>query len=105
MPKFNIESKLEHNGKCYESGGDIDLSAKFAAPLLELNVISIKDKSDAEPTFTTEQIVNAIIKLDKDNKDLFTGDGLPTTKAIENELGGNISADERDAAWIIFNQE
>lgn len=50
-------------------------------------------------TFTPEQISEAILALDEDNQELWTDDGKPTVAAIEAELKGRISAEDRDAAW------
>ena len=46
----------------------------------------------------------AIGKLDRDDKDLWTNDGRPQVKAIEDVLGSAVSAQERDAAWEMVNR-
>ena len=44
-------------------------------------------------------------ELDLENKDLFTADDVPTTKALEDILGGNITAEQRNSAWEEFTKE
>lgn len=105
MPKFIVNTKLEHDGEPYESGSSIELSKKQAEPLLAINAISVTGKADKPDPFTQEQILEAMGTLDKENEDLFTGEGLPTTKALEDILGGRVSAEERNAAWAVFNEE
>ncbi|WP_417550123.1 hypothetical protein [Methylophaga sp.] len=105
MPKFNVDTKLEHDGEPYETGSSIELSKKQAEPLLAINAISVAGKSDKADPFTQEQILEAMGALDKENEDLFTREGLPTTKALEDVLGGSVSAEERNAAWAVFNEE
>jgi hypothetical protein len=105
MPKFIVNTKLEHDGEPYESGGSIELSKKQAEPLLAINAIRVADKSDKPDPFTQEQILEAMDAIDFENEELFTGEGLPTTKALEDILGGSVSAEERNTAWAVWNEE
>ncbi len=102
MPKFIVNSKLEHNGQAYSADSEIELSKKAAEALLELNVISALS---GPKEFTQEQILEAMAELDLENKDLFTADDVPTTKALEDILGGNITAEQRNSAWEEFTKE
>lgn len=49
-------------------------------------------------------IKQAIQLLDSKNGDHFTGSGVPQVKAIEQLLGYDISAADRDAAWGELNE-
>ena len=102
MPKFIVNSKLEHNGQAYSADSEIELSKKAAEALLELNVISALS---GPKEFTQEQILEAMAELALENKDLFTADDVPTTKALEDILGGNITAEQRNSAWEEFTKE
>lgn len=46
-----------------------------------------------------DAIVEACLELDEDDKELFTSSGAPTTKALSEEAGFDVSAAERDTAW------
>ena len=70
--------------------------------LSSVNVISALS---GPKEFTQEQILEAMAELDLENKDLFTADDVPTTKALEDILGGNITAEQRNSAWEEFTKE
>ena len=60
------------------------------------------DDTSPEPPTGNERadaIVEACLELDENNKELFTGSGAPTTKALSEEVGFEVSAAERDVAW------
>ncbi len=52
------------------------------------------------PEATREEVAAAIKKLDKANKSLFTADGKPQVKALEDLIGKTVTAAVRDAAWV-----
>lgn len=56
----------------------------------------LKEDDDAP---TEEQIIEAIGKLDPDNKEHWTNSGAPQVVTLEGILGKQISAAERDVAW------
>ncbi len=53
-------------------------------------------------TEKTTRLINAIGQLDRENKEHFTAAGLPQTKALEEVVGEDVSAAERDEAWQLF---
>jgi hypothetical protein len=48
-----------------------------------------------------QEIANAILDLDRDNKELWTERGAPQVKALEISLGRDITAADRNAAWVL----
>lgn len=46
MPKYTVQSPLQHNGKRFEAGSTIELEAEAAKPLLAQQVLT---ESAAEP--------------------------------------------------------
>ncbi len=40
MPKYQVQSPLQHNGKRYEAGSTIELEAETAKPLLAQQVLT-----------------------------------------------------------------
>lgn len=109
MPKYTVESPLDHDGKRYEVGGSVTMEADQAKHLVDSGVLSTsKDKADPPPTpdpATVEQIVEAIGKLDKENKDHWMKSGAPQVKALEAVLDNlTVSAADRDAAWANYQE-
>lgn len=47
MPKYNVQSALQHDGKRYESGSTIELDSEAAKPLLAQQVL-IEVPADAK---------------------------------------------------------
>lgn len=58
-----------------------------------------------DPEVVFSEVEQAIDKLDPENKDDFTGSGLPRVEAIEALLGYDISADERNHVWELMNED
>lgn len=50
-------------------------------------------------------LVDLIANLDPEDKSMWTGSGLPQSKALEALHGGSVSATERDAAWEAFQAQ
>lgn len=61
---------------------------------------SSNDGEQGENGVELSDIVMVILGLDKANPKLWTGDGSPQVRAIEAVLGRQITAGERDAAWV-----
>lgn len=57
---------------------------------------------DVEPSSPRgmEAMRRVVIRLNPDNPDHFTESGLPECKALESLCGGNITAADRDAAFV-----
>ncbi len=49
-------------------------------------------------------LVKAIEKLDAGNTELWTKSGAPKTEALADILNDDVSANERDAAWDVFQK-
>lgn len=50
MPKYTVQTPLQHDADRYEIGDPIELSAKAAEPLLAAGALALADKkSKAEP--------------------------------------------------------
>lgn len=87
-----------------ESGSiDADLSAVEYAlnEGQKVRHLTMADEKNKESDIDVNDIIEAIKKLDPDDKTLWTSKAKPTTEAIEAELGGEVkvSAAERDVAW------
>ena len=90
----------------YAPGDPIDLDARDAEALLSAGVISAHppaDESGAEEPGPKEvdidEVIDAIDHLDPDDPDRWTKTGKPQVVPLEDYLGYDISAAQRDAAW------
>ncbi len=90
----------------YAPGDPIDLDASEAEELLSAEVISAHppaDESDVvEPgpkEVDIDEAIDAIAHLDPDDNDCWTKTGKPQVGPLEDYLGYDISAADRDAAW------
>lgn len=56
---------------------------------------------DLQAPATLEEIMDAIGRLDPENKDLWTAQGVPTVQALESLLDNRkVDAKQRDLAWV-----
>lgn len=56
---------------------------------------------DLQAPATLEEIMDAIGRLDHENKDLWTAQGVPTVQALESLLDNRkVDAKQRDLAWV-----
>jgi len=63
-----------------------------------------KTEEDADITaYTKAQIITAIDGLDIEDEALWAKDGKPKVPGIEDALGGNITAAQRDEAWAEYS--
>lgn len=116
---YEVLTPMRHDGESIEAGEPIELSEKEAAPLLACGAIRDPDSpqpeagsADAAPVDDAgaaeatreEQIAAAIQAMlsedpDKTRDEWWTRSGKPEVRAIEQRLGFDLSAAERDAAW------
>lgn len=104
--KVKVMRNTRARGKILEAGKEYELEDTDAKYLIQIGKAEVPGADNADTPLDSDrlaEIVLAIDVLDSDNKDLWTGEGKPQVKAIENELGFDITADERDAAWEAFN--
>jgi len=80
-------------------GRIVDLESDEADRLVKGGVAKYVDVRDDTDHF--ESIVDAIGDLDEGD---FGKDGKPSVRAIEDILDRNVSAADRDAAWIEFKR-
>jgi len=94
----------EKTGKAYDSlDGDSD-AVDYC--LKELKCKAIDHASNCkqnESDVSMEDIIEAINLLDDDNDDHWTSDNKPQVKALEEILGKDITADQRDEAFKLIN--
>ena len=76
-----------------------DLPKSTVALLDDMDADSNENNSNKLDEKRIVDIVIAISDLDPDSEDDFTNNGIPQVKALEDALGFDITAAERDAAW------
>ncbi len=64
-----------------------------------------QSKGPEDPDERIAAIVEAIDKIDRDDEQLWTGDGRPTVNAVEQVLEYDITADERNEAWRVRGEK
>ncbi len=82
---------------------------KYGAVLCEGEEAPKMPKTDAKPEASKEErevaILNAIESMFmKNERESFTGSGLPEKKALEAEVGFKVDVKERDALWRKFEK-
>jgi hypothetical protein len=100
---------IKYDHKHYYEGSEIELDPKSDIAIHLLSTGSIRRPGDSgEPDNdppTIEDIVDAIVSLDFDNTELFTASKKPKVEVIEELLGKDITAGQRDEAWEIANKD
>ena len=83
----------------YHTTWEFDLNDPQVRRLVQEGVLVHAEKDSLQ-----ELTVAAIRRLDPSKAHLWTDDGKPLVRAIEDELGENISAEDRDVAWHTYQQ-
>jgi hypothetical protein len=110
MKTYKTIEPIHHDGKPYAPGKQIKLEDEAAAPLIASGAISeepIKNEPGKGPDDQATReaaIIEAIGKLNVDNKDLWLKDGRPDATALTTVLGWSVTAAERDAIWAKIKQ-
>ncbi len=100
--RYLVLSPVQHDGELYDVGATLALTGAAAAPLVEAGVIKPAAGEEAEDR---EEILDrAVAALDPDAAADWTSAGLPQVAALERETGAGVTAAERDAAWVRFQQ-
>ncbi len=115
--KFSADSisetqlaQLEADPRLNVSFKDMDPQAE-KVPLVEgalgdggLGVTGAEGDTD-KSGIKSLSFAEAILELEPDNKDHFTGDGKPQCDVLSKMMGEPVSASERDALWSAFKAE
>ncbi len=100
---YTVTSPIKRDGKKYPVGSMIELEDGDAAKLHEAIGDEVASQGGGQaPTDEAARIAaiaEAIGKLDKADAALWKKDGAPNTAAIVMQVGFEITAAERDAAW------
>ena len=92
---------VRHNHVHYDAGDTIELDETTAARLLASEAIA----PVVDTATSREQIIDrALASLDPDDAALWTQGGLPQVAALEAAAGFDVTAAERDAAWVRHQQ-
>ena len=97
----NAAAVLDRAFEALRAGAPGDVQA-FLARLAEDPEIRARAEAG---TGLREALVEAIRRLDRDDKTLWTQSGAPKVEALEAVLGVDVAADERDAAWAAVEAE
>jgi len=101
MPKFKVLNPIKTPEGIVQDGY-IEVADGEVEELTRVGVIG-----EQEPVLTglhadrIAEIQVAILQLDMTNGSLWLKDGSPKTEAIAAITGSNVSASERDAAWLL----
>lgn len=105
-------SFFKYGGKYYKAGTLIELTLEDAKPLLELGVIELAtDQAPIVEEQTTSEkvklnaVVGAIANLSPYIDGHFTQSGKPKTEALEAIVDFEVSAQMRDEAFALFNEQ
>lgn len=100
---YLVISPIKCGGKKYPVGSTIALEDGEAAKLREAIGDEVAaqggGRAPADDAARIAAIAEAIGKLDKEDASLWKKDGAPNTAAIVMQVGFEITAAERDAAW------
>jgi len=88
------------SGKEILAGKTYDVSGRDGRTLIYL-----KKAVEVETPDENMSIQEAIESLDADNKDHWIKDGSPATEALEDLMGREVSATERNEAWKEYEIE
>jgi hypothetical protein len=92
------EDHCVHSGKeRYMPGDSFDCSDKEAKRLIGKGIVRLQTVDDSDQEAAPEDILKAAKAAIEAGKT--TKDGRPTVEAIEEILGRDITAEERDEAW------
>lgn len=101
MSRYQVLSPLKIEGGIVAEGY-AEIPDAEVEELTRLGVIG-KAELSADDLLATRMgnIVRAIGLLNKDDSDLWLRDGKPAAEAVAAATGFPVTAEERDAAWII----
>lgn len=98
---YVVLSPVHHDGVLYVPGETMELDEATAAPLLGIESIAAVNEQAA----SRDQVLDrALASLDPDDAALWTQGGLPQVAALEAAAGFDVTAAERDAAWVRHQQ-
>ena len=90
---------------CYSPGECIDLAQGEAQRLIALGFAQAQAQTQAQTALQGAELIEAIVDVIADLKPKDLGkDGKPHVKAIEQVIGQNITAGDRDRAWEAYQQ-
>lgn len=93
---------LDDGSRLYKPGDKVELEGAEAERLINAGKVR-EAKSPLHVVVDLEEVVTAIGGLSSADNSAWTAEGLPTVEALAKALGKTITAKERDAAWLIFN--
>ena len=98
---YVVLTPVRHNRTLYVPGDTMELDEATAAPLLGVESIApVKEQAASR-----DQVLDrALASLDPNDAALWTQNGLPQVAALEAAAGFDITAAERDAAWVRHQQ-
>ena len=104
LKEYVCVDPVKHNGKRMLPDQPIWLSQKEAKSLLNCNAIAIpeSDTKPSEPELSDLDKVLAVIPDVISNKDNLTGTGAPSTAALTDAVGFDVSAELRNEAWSAY---
>ena len=92
---------VRHDHVHYDCGDTIELDEATAARLLGSEAIA----PVVDTATSRDQVLDrALASLDPDNAELWTQNGLPQVAALEAAAGFDVTAAERDVAWVRHQQ-
>lgn len=100
MGLYKITGNLKHNSKYYTVGDEVNMTAKQAQACSAVGD-EIKNPDSVDPI---HYLVKKMGLLDKDNKEHWTNDNKPDTRALSKLMGSAVSAADRDRAWDLYQE-
>lgn len=101
MPKFKVLNPIK-TPEGIVRDGYIEVADKEVEELTRAGVIGEQEPVlTAAPADRAAEIQAAISQLDMTDSSLWLKDGSPKTESIAAITGWNVSADERNAAWLL----
>ncbi|TAP38731.1 hypothetical protein [Alteromonas sp. KUL49] len=104
LKEYVCVDPVKHNGVRVLPDQPIWLSQKEAKSLLNCNAIAVPALGieTSEPELTELEKVLAVIPDVISNKDNLTGTGAPSTAALTEAVGFDVSAELRNEAWSAY---
>lgn len=106
MPRINVTKPFKYafeGHRVVDFGeGEQDVPAEVADLAVGEGWAETVNAAPAPPStpLTVAEITEAIGKLDKDKAELWTADGAPQVKALAEVLGREVTAAQRNEAWM-----
>ena len=106
MRRYRLTCHYRHRGLRLAPGAVVELGPDEAARIgAALAGSDSAQEAPAGDSRQTDAIAEAIRALDPGAADAWTKSGKPDVRALEQRLGYDITAAERDAAWEQVEQE